>query len=215
MTQAELTGQDAGAAEAALLARLRAGDEAAFEALVARHYGTMLAVAQSYVKGRSVAEEVVQETWLAVIQGLDRFEGRASLKTWILSILVNKAKTRGVREARVIPFAALAAEDDGPAVAPERFRGPEDAFPGHWRAYPGNWQAADVAVEDRETLRVAMRAIAELPPAQQTVIRMRDVEGYSSEEVCSALEVSEGNQRVLLHRARSKVRAALEEHLDG
>ena len=175
----------------------------------------MLAVAQTYVKGRSVAEEVVQETWLAVIQGLDRFEGRASVKTWILSILVNKAKTRGVRESRIIPFAALAEEAGEPAVAPERFRGPEDAFPGHWRAYPGNWRAADVAVEDRETLRVAMGAIAELPPAQQTVIRMRDVEGYSSAEVCSALEVSEANQRVLLHRARSKVRAALEEHLDG
>jgi RNA polymerase sigma-70 factor (ECF subfamily) len=215
MTQAELAGRGASAAEADLLARLRAGDEAAFEALVARHYGTMLAVAQTYVKGRSVAEEVVQETWLAVIQGLDRFEARASLKTWILSILVNKAKTRGVREARVIPFASLAADDDAPAVAPERFRGPEDAFPGHWRAYPGNWQAADVAVQDRETIRVAMGAIAALPPAQQTVIRMRDVEGYSSEEVCAALDVSEGNQRVLLHRARSRVRAALEEHLDG
>ena len=215
MTQAELAGRDASAAEADLLARLRAGDEAVFEAIVARHYGTMLAVAQTYVKGRSVAEEVVQETWLAVIQGLDRFEGRASLRTWILSILVNKAKTRGVREARSVPFASLAGEDDAPAVAPERFRDADDAFPGHWRAYPVNWPSADVAVEDRETLRVAMRAIAELPPAQQTVIRMRDVEGYSSEEVCSALEVSEGNQRVLLHRARSKVRAALEEHLDG
>ena len=215
MTQAELAGQAPSAAEADLLARLRAGDEAAFEALVARHYGTMLAVAQTYVKGRAVAEEVVQETWLAVIQGLDRFEGRAALKTWILAILVNKAKRRGAREARVLPFAALVPDDEQPAVSPERFRGPEDAFPGHWRAYPGNWQAADVAVEDRETLRVAMRAIAELPPTQQTVIRMRDVEGYSAEEVCSALEVSEANQRVLLHRARSKVRAALEEHLDG
>jgi RNA polymerase sigma-70 factor (ECF subfamily) len=215
MTQAELAGRAPSAAEADLLARLRAGDETAFEALVARHYGTMLAVAQTYVKGRAVAEEVVQETWLAVIQGLDKFEGRASLKTWILAILVNKAKKRGVRESRIVPFAALGADDDQPSVAPERFRGPEDAFPGHWRAYPSNWQAADVAVEDRETLRVAMRAIAELPPAQRTVIRMRDVEGYSSEEVCSALEVSEANQRVLLHRARSKVRAALEEHLDG
>jgi RNA polymerase sigma-70 factor (ECF subfamily) len=215
MTQAELAGRAPSADEAALLARLRAGDEAAFEALVARHYGTMLAIAQTYVKGRAVAEEVVQETWLAVIQGLDRFEGRAALKTWILAILVNKARRRGVREARVLPFAALGADDEQPAVAPDRFRGPEDAFPGHWRAYPGNWQAADAAVEDRETLRVAMRAIAELPPTQQTVIRMRDVEGYSSEEVCSALEVSEANQRVLLHRARSKVRAALEEHLDG
>ena len=213
MTQAELHDRD-GSAEADLIARLRAGDEAAFEALVARHYATMLAVAQTYVKGHAVAEEVVQETWLAVIQGLDRFEGRASLKTWILSILVNKAKTRGVREARSVPFASLAGEDDAPAVDPGRFRGPDDAFPGHWQAYPGNW-GADVAVGDRETIRAAMGAIAALPPAQQTVIRMRDVEGYSSEEVCDALDVSEGNQRVLLHRARSRVRAALEEHLDG
>jgi RNA polymerase sigma-70 factor, ECF subfamily len=213
MTQVELAGR-ATAAEAELLARLRAGDEAAFEALVARHYGTMLAVAQTYVKGRATAEEVVQETWLAVIQGLERFEGRASLKTWILAILVNKAKTRGVREARSVPFTALAGEDEEPAVAPERFRGANDAFPGHWRAYPGNWSADEVA-RDRETIRVAMRAIAALPPTQQTVIRMRDVEGYSSEEVCAALEVSEANQRVLLHRARSRVRAVLEEHLDG
>jgi len=216
MTQAEVHAANASAAEAELLARLRAGDEQAFEALVTRHYGTMLAVAQTYVKGRSVAEEVVQETWLGVIQGLDRFQGRSSLKTWILSILVHKAKTRGVREARTVPFASLGPEGDERAVAPERFRGAQDAFPGHWRAYPGNWHAsAEVTVQDRETLRVAMRAIAELPHAQSTVIRMRDVEGYSPEEVCAALDVSEGNQRVLLHRARSRVRSALERHLDG
>jgi RNA polymerase sigma-70 factor (ECF subfamily) len=215
MTQAEATGRDA-AADAALLARLRGGDEEAFEALVTRHYATMLAVALTYVKGRSVAEEVVQETWLAVIQGLDRFEGRSALKTWILSILVNKAKTRGVREARTVPFTALVPEGDEPAVPPERFRGSGDAFPGHWRAYPGNWQAsAAAAAGDRETLRVVMGAIAALPLAQQTVIRMRDIEGYSSDEVCAALDVTEGNQRVLLHRARSRVRAAIEEHLDG
>jgi RNA polymerase sigma-70 factor (ECF subfamily) len=129
MTQAEATGRDA-AADAALLARLRAGDEEAFEALVTRHYATMLAVALTYVKGRSVAEEVVQEAWLGVIQGLDRFEGRSSLKTWILSILVNKAKTRGVREARTVPFTALVREGEEPAVPRERFRGPGDAFPG-------------------------------------------------------------------------------------
>ncbi|HEX6021818.1 MAG TPA: RNA polymerase sigma factor [Solirubrobacter sp.] len=200
--------------EADLLARLRAGDEQAFAGLADRHYSTMLAIAQTYVKDRATAEEVVQDAWLAVIQGLDRFEGRSSLKTWLISILVNKAKTRGVREARSVPFAAFA--DDGPAVAPERFRGPHDGFPGHWRAYPAKWNmSADDAVLDREMLRVAMRAISELPHAQQTVIRMRDVEGYSSEEVCTALEVSEANQRVLLHRARSRVRAALEGHLDG
>jgi RNA polymerase sigma-70 factor, ECF subfamily len=199
-------------AEADLLARLRAGDEQAFEALVARLYGTMLAVARTYVKDRAVAEEVVQETWLGVINGLDRFEGRSSLKTWILSILVNQAKTRGTREARTIPFATL--EDDAPAVDPERFRGPHEQYTGGWRAFPANWNAATI-VEDRETLRVAMRAIAELPLTQQTVIRMRDVEGYSSEEVCAALDVSEANQRVLLHRARSRVRTALERHIDG
>src|SRR5215208_4926662 len=176
MTRLGVRGSGPATDEAALVARLRAGDEQAFEALVARHYGTMLAVARTHVKTRAVAEEVVQEAWLGVLQSLDRFEGRSSLKTWILAILVNKAKTRGVREARSVPFESLAPGQDEPAVEPERFRGPQDAFPGHWRAYPGNWGAApDVALEDRETLRVAMRAISELPVAQQTVIRMRDV----------------------------------------
>jgi RNA polymerase sigma-70 factor (ECF subfamily) len=216
MTRLGVERSKASADELELVARLRAGDEQAFEALVARHYGTMMAVAQMYVKTRAVAEEVVQEAWLGVLQSLDRFEGRSSLKTWILAILVNKAKSRGVREARSVPFASLTPEGEEHAVEPERFRGPGDAFPGHWRAYPGNWGAApEVALEDRETVRVAMRAIAALPLAQQTVIRMRDVEGYSSDEVCATLDVSAANQRVLLHRARSRVRAALEAHLDG
>ena len=203
----------AAAAEADLLHRLRTGDEAAFEALIARHHDTMLAVASAYVRTRAVAEEVVQETWLAVIEGLDRFEGRSSLRTWILAILVNKAKTRGVREARSIPFTAL--EGDERAVPRERFRGPDDRYPGHWREVPRSWHAsADTAAADRETLQVVVAAIAGLPPAQLTVIRMRDVEGYSAGEVCDALAVSEGNQRVLLHRARSRVRAALERHFD-
>jgi RNA polymerase sigma-70 factor (ECF subfamily) len=202
-------------AEADLLARLRAGDESAFEGLVAQLYGTMLTVARTYVKDRAVAEEVVQETWLGVINGLDRFEGRSSLKTWILSILVNQAKTRGTREARSVPFTSLAPDDEAPAVEPERFRGPEDPFTGGWRSFPARWNAADAVLQDRETVRVAMRAIADLPLTQQTVIRMRDVEGYSAEEVCATLDVSEANQRVLLHRARSRVRSALERHLDG
>jgi RNA polymerase sigma-70 factor, ECF subfamily len=205
-----------GTDEAELIARLRAGEEQAFESLVTRYYGTMLAVAQSHVRTRSVAEEVVQEAWLGFLQSLDRFEGRSSLKTFLLAILVNKAKTRGVREARSVPFASLAPDDDEPAVEPERFRGPDDAFPGHWRAYPGNWAALpDAAARDRETIAVAMRAIAELPPAQRAVIGMRDVAGCPAEEVCAALGISEGNQRVLLHRARSRVRAALEVHLDA
>ena len=216
MTNVAVQGSQASSEEAELLARLRAGDERAFEALVARHYRTMLAVAQTYVKTRAVAEEVVQDAWLGVLQSLGRFEGRSSVRTWLLAILVNKAKTRAVRESRTVPFASLAGAEGEPAVEPERFRGPNDAFPGHWRAYPANWGVSpDAAAEDRETLRVAMRAIAELPPAQQTVIRMRDVEGYSAEEVCAALDVSANNQRVLLHRARSGVRAALERHRDG
>jgi RNA polymerase sigma-70 factor (ECF subfamily) len=216
MTRSGVQVSVASVEEVDVVARLRAGDEQAFAALVARHYATMLAVALTYVKTRAVAEEVVQEAWLGVLQSLKRFEGRSSLKTWILAILVNKAKTRAVREDRTVPFASLARDAGEPAVDPERFRGPHDAFPGHWRSYPGNWGASvDVTVEDRETLRVTMRAIAELPHAQQTVIRMRDVEGYSSDEVCAALDVSAANQRVLLHRARSRVRTALESHLDG
>jgi RNA polymerase sigma-70 factor (ECF subfamily) len=215
MAEATLDSPDPAAAEAALLERLRAGDESAFNGLVAGLYGTMCAVARTYVKDRAVAEEVVQETWLGVINGLDRFEGRSSLKTWILSILINQAKTRGTREARTIPFASLAPEDDTPAVDPERFRGPHEQYTGGWRAFPANWKAADQLVQDRETIRVVMRAIAELPLTQQTVIRMRDVEGYSAEEVCATLGVSEANQRVLLHRARSRVRSALERHIDG
>jgi RNA polymerase sigma-70 factor (ECF subfamily) len=194
------------------VALLRAGDEQAFEALVARHYATMMAVARTYVKSRAVAEEVVQEAWLGVLQGLDRFEGRSSLKTWIIAIVVHKAKTRAQREGRSVPFADF--ESDERAVEPDRFRGRGDTYTGHWRSSPADWGAApDVISQDRETLRVAMRAIAALPPAQLAVIRMRDIEGSTAEEVCSALEISAGNQRVLLHRARSRVRAALEGHL--
>ncbi len=193
------------------IALLRAGDEQAFEALVARHYATMMAVARTYVKSRSVAEEVVQEAWLGVLQSLDRFEGRSSLKTWIIAIVINKAKTRAVREGRSVPFTALG--PDEPAVDPSRFRRRGEIYAGHWRESPS--PAPDVVTQDRETLRVAMRAIADLPPAQQTVIRMRDLEGSSADEVCTTLEISAANQRVLLHRARSRVRAALEVHLSA
>jgi RNA polymerase sigma-70 factor (ECF subfamily) len=206
----------ASAEEVQLLARLRAGDERAFEALVDRHYRTMLAVARTYVSSRAVAEEVVQEAWLGVLKGLEGFEGRSSLATWIMRIVVNIAKTRGVREARSIPYASVAPEGEEAAVERERFRGPDDAFPGHWRANPANWNSVpEEVLHARDTLRVAMDAIAELPPAQRAVITMRDVQGCGPDEVCAALEVSDGNQRVLLHRARSRVRAALERHFDG
>jgi RNA polymerase sigma-70 factor (ECF subfamily) len=203
------------ASDAALLERLRAGDEAAFEQLVESYYGMMLSVAQSYVKTRAVAEEVLQDAWLGVIQGLNRFQGRSSLKTWIISIVINIAKTRGAREARTVPFTALAPAGEEAAVEPERFRGAGDAFPGHWWAYPSNWnERPDEVILGRETLQAVTEAIEQLPEAQRVVIAMRDVAGCSPEEVCETLELSEGNQRVLLHRARSRVRASLERHLD-
>jgi len=206
----------AAAEEQELLERLRAGDERAFETLVERHYPTMLAVARHYVSSRAVAEEVVQDAWLGVLNGLDRFEGRSSLRTWILRILVNRAKTRGARDARTVPFASIMPQGEEAAVEPERFRGPDDPFPGHWRAYPGTWQRLpEEALADRETLEVVLTAIHPLPPPQRIVITMRDIQGCEAEEVCAALDVSEGNQRVLLHRARSKVRSALERHFDG
>jgi RNA polymerase sigma-70 factor, ECF subfamily len=202
--------------EALLVARLRAGDEQAFETLVDEYYPMLLSVARGYVRSRAVAEEVVQEAWLGVLKGLDRFEGRSSLKTWIMRIVANIAMTRGTREARSQPFSSFAVGDDEPAVDADRFRDAGDGFAGHWRAYPLDWGTLpDGALLGKETLGVVMRAIDELPDAQRVVITMRDVAGCPAEEVCEALDVSEGNQRVLLHRARSRVRAALERHFDG
>ena len=201
--------------EMRLVDGLRAGDEAAFVELMRLYGGSMLRIAQLYVRSRAVAEEVVQETWLAVLKGIDRFEGRSSLKTWLFRILTNTAKTRAVREGRSVPFSALAGdEEDGPSVDPDRFLGPDDRFPGHWSAPPSSWGAEP---EERliasETLDVIKREIDRLPPAQALVITMRDVEGFTSDEVRNALDISETNQRVLLHRARTKVRRALEEYL--
>jgi RNA polymerase sigma-70 factor (ECF subfamily) len=208
--------QQLDAAEAALIARLRAGDEQAFEDVVTRFYPSMLAVARRYVRSRSVAEEVVQEAWLSVLNGLNRFEGRSSLRTWVLRIVANTAQTRGVREARVVPMSSLQSGDDEPAVDPERFRGAGDPFPGHWWAYPTDWRTLpESKLLSQETLDVVKIAIDELPELQRSVITMRDVAGCDSDEVCRALEISEGNQRVLLHRARARVRTALERHLDA
>jgi RNA polymerase sigma-70 factor (ECF subfamily) len=176
----------------------------------------MLRLALTYVRTRAVAEEVVQEAWLGVLNGLDRFEGRASLKTWIFRILTNVAKTRAVREARTVPFSALAEAEteEGPSVDPDRFFGPGHRWAGHWAAYPERWEKVpERRLVSDETRRLIADAIAGLPPAQRQVISLRDVEGWSSDEVCNALELSETNQRVLLHRARSKVRQALEEYL--
>jgi len=204
--------------EADLLERLRAKDETAFAELVRMWTPSLLRLARMYVPSRAVAEEVVQETWLGVLNGLDRFEGRSSLKTWVFRILVNRARTRGEREHRTIPFAALASSEGAEgeaAVDPDRFITDASAGqPGAWATPPRRWETdPERALLSNETLELARGAIATLPEAQRTVITLRDLEGWSAEDTRNALEISETNQRVLLHRARSKVRAALEEHL--
>ena len=178
----------------------------------------MLRLARRFVPSQAVAEEVVQETWVAVLAGLDRFEGRSSLRTWIYRILVNRAKTRGMRERRTVPFATLAGDDTGGdfhSVDPSRFLPADhDRWPHHWATPPRRWEAQpETAAEVAETLAIIARAIDELPEMQRTVILLRDVEGWPGPDVSNALDVSETNQRVLLHRARSKVRAALADHL--
>jgi RNA polymerase sigma-70 factor (ECF subfamily) len=203
--------------DAELLARLRGGDELAFRTLVERYRPTMLRVARLHVRDRQVAEEVVQETWLAVVKGLESFEERSTLKTWLFRILTNRAKTRGEREQRSVPFSALAAAEvgaDDPAVDPDRFQGAHDQYPGHWAAPPARWETLpQERLLSQEVLRLVAEAIDALPPAQRAVIRLRDVDGWESDEVCALLGLSHGNQRVLLHRARSKVRASLERYL--
>ena len=202
--------------ESALVERLRQGDEEAFAGLVDRYGASMVRVARMHVRDRAVAEEVVQETWLAVLQGVDRFEERSSFRTWLFRILCNKAKKRAEREGRAVPFSALVATDAAsgePAVDPDRFLGLDDPeWPYHWASPPSAWP------EDRllagETMEVIRETIAALPETQREVIRLRDVEGWESEDVAEALSISGGNQRVLLHRARSRVRAALEAYFD-
>jgi RNA polymerase sigma-70 factor (ECF subfamily) len=200
--------------DARLVEGLRARDEAAFAALMRRYGAGMLRVAQMYVSSRAVAEEVVQEAWLGVLKGIDRFEGRSSLKTWLFRIVVNTAKTRGVREARSLPFSALADEGGEGTVTADRFLGTGERFPGHWAVPPASWAGIpEERLLSGETMDVVRRTIDSLPPAQRAVLTLRDVEGFSAEEVCNALDLTETNGRVLLHRARAKVRAALEEYL--
>jgi RNA polymerase sigma-70 factor (ECF subfamily) len=191
---------------------LRAGDERVFRDLFERHYPMMKRVARGYVPSDAVADEVVQETWLAVVTGIDRFGERSALSTWILSILINRAKSHGLRERRSLPLSSTAAAD-GPAVDPERFQGDEDAWPGHWSTPPRPWQKPDrrlLSLEARERLK---SALAELPSRQRLVVGLRDVDGLAASEVCDLLGLSEENQRVLLHRGRSRLRARLEAYI--
>lgn len=193
-----------------LVAALRRRDESAFRALVERYHGALLRLALMYVRSAAVAEEVVQDAWLGVLQGIDRFEGRSSFKTWLFRILVNRARTRGGREAR---YDAMA--DIEPAVPPERFLGAGDESAGHWTVPPRSWGGSpEQRLLARETLEQIGQAVAALPPAQREVLTLRDIEGLSAEEACNVLGVTDTNQRVLLHRARARVRAALERYLD-
>jgi RNA polymerase sigma-70 factor (ECF subfamily) len=208
----------ASAGERELLGALRRGDEAAFARLVATLHGSMLRLAMVHVGDRAVAEEVVQDAWLGVLQQLDRFQGRSSLRTWVLRIVGNRARTRAVRERRSIPFSALGGGDPGadePAVDPDRFLPAGHRWAGHWASPPASWREVP---EDRllsaETMAEVERAVAALPATQRAVLVLRDVEGLTAAEACRLLGLTEGNQRVLLHRGRSKVRAALERYLD-
>ena len=205
--------------QAEIVEALRLGDDRVFAALVDEYGPAMLRIARMHVSSRAVAEEVVQEAWLGVIGGIGRFEGRASLKTWIFRIVANIAKTRGEREGRSIPFSSISGGDgDGgeAVVEPDRFLGAGHRSAGHWTSAPSRWsELPEERLVGGETMSIVEGAIAELPEVQRTVITLRDVEGWSAEEVRNVLDLSETNQRVILHRARAKVRRALETYLDG
>jgi RNA polymerase sigma-70 factor (ECF subfamily) len=209
---------DATAPDVELLARLRVGDSAAFAALVDEWSPVMLSVARRYVRDPQAAEDVVQEAWLGIITGLARFEGRSSLRSWAFSILINRAKTRWARDAPVLSSAGLTGlGPSGPTVDPARFQGPDGASPGHWTSTggPRPWDQPERRLLDREIGKLLRRALDELPERQRLVVEMRDVQGMSAEETCEALRLSPGNQRVLLHRGRAALRAALEDYARG
>ena len=208
---------DRDADEKGLIVRLRDGDEAAFVTLVDCYHGAMIRVARGFVRDHATAEEVVQDAWVGVLKGLAAFEGRSSLKSWIFAIVVNRAKTRGSQEARTTPFSALAAEEASGAqraVDPDRFLGPEAQWPGHWAQPPESWgESPEARLMRTETMAQLARILDELPPAQRTVITLRDIAGHDAQSICNVLGITETNMRVLLHRARSKVRGALEAYL--
>jgi RNA polymerase sigma-70 factor (ECF subfamily) len=200
--------------EDALVAALKGGDESAFAALVDRHAPGMLRVARGYVPSREIAEEVVQETWIALFKGIGSFESRSSLRTWLFTVLINIAKRRGVRERRDADVAVMAYT--GGTVDPARFRGTDDPYPGHWRQdeVPSPFpDTPEGSVLGDELIALARRELDKLPDRQRVVVTMRDMLGLDSAEVCELLEISVANQRVLLHRGRAAVRQVLEDYL--
>jgi RNA polymerase sigma-70 factor, ECF subfamily len=202
--------------DATLVDAIRRRDEAAFAELVRRYQGPLLRLALVYARSRASAEDIVQDAWLGVLQGIDRFERRSSFKTWLFRILVNRARTRAQRESRMVPLSADGDESAEASVPADRFLGPDHPeWPHHWAMPPKSWAGSpERQFLSRETLELVDRAIAALPSSQREVITLRDVQGWTSEEVCNVLQITETNQRVLLHRARSRVRAALEHHFD-
>ena len=218
ITGTKLAGAVASADDLSLIEQLRAGNEAAFEDLIERYAPAMLRLAMLYVRARAAAEEVVQETWLAVLEGLGRFEGRSSLKTWMFHILTYRAKTHAQRESHSIPFSSLLDYDTEfpePAVDQERFWPVDHQSSGRWASFPSTWQEMpEERLLSQETRACIDRAIAAMPPAQREIISLRDIEGWTAEETCAFLGISEVNQRVLLHRARSKVRTLLEHYFE-
>lgn len=218
-----ITGAEADSAmtyesELHLIEMLRNGDERAFALLIEQCHCAMLRLALIYIPKQALAEEVVQDTWISVLQGLNQFEGRSSLKTWIFRILANRAKTFVLREGRSVPFSSLSdreVDSNEPAVDPDRFFPPGAPRPGTWISLPENWyELPEERLLSQETYIRIEQAIEALPPNQRTVITLHDIEGWMPEEICSVLDISAANQRVLLHRARSKVRHALERYLD-
>jgi len=199
----------AGDDEVGLVAALREGDEQAFARLVDQYHASMVRVARAYVATREAAEDVVQDAWIGVIKGLDRFEGRSSLKTWMFRIVINKAMTRGGRDSRSVPFSSLGSSSDEPAVDPDRFF-ESGRWCGWWLSDDALTKLPDRIVLAQESRAMIDAVIATLPPSQRLVITLRDVQGFSAGETCELLGVSEANQRVLLHRARTRVRSALE-----
>jgi RNA polymerase sigma-70 factor, ECF subfamily len=197
-----------------IVGALRKGDEHAFRDLFDQTYPMMKRVARGYVDSEAVADEIVQEAWVAVLTSIHRFEGRSALRTWIFSIVVNQAKSHAARERRTLPLSCVGMSDaDQPAVDPDRFQKDDDAWPGHWATPPRPWGKPDrrlLSLEARSRLKAAL---AELPERQRLIVGLRDVEGFSAEEVCDLLNLSHENQRVLLHRGRSRLRSALAEYI--
>lgn len=204
--------------DARLVVRLRAGDEAAFAQIVDAWSPMLLRVARTFVSTDASAQEIVQEAWLAVVKGVDRFEGRSSLRTWVFRILTNVGKTRGVREARAVPWSSLGPGDGDPTVDPSRFRAGNDPYLHNWTpaGAPTTWvPSPEDALLATEIRGEVGRALENLPDRQRVVVSLRDVHGLSSDEVCAALDISAVNQRVLLHRGRAQLRLVLEDYYRG